>query len=89
MACNQIDVQVGARLRELRFQNSLSVHALAQAVGVTETRLLMFENGEARIDAMVMADMCRSLNVRPGAFFSWLPIKKDIQVAKGGELHAA
>jgi transcriptional regulator with XRE-family HTH domain len=70
---NPIDVQIGRSLRRLRFQAGLSLHRLATAIGVTNARLLEFESGEARIEARVMAEMCDVLDVRPSAFFAWVP----------------
>lgn len=78
MIFKDIDFQIGLRLRVLRMRNRLSIAEFARAAGITNARLIEFENGDARIDAPLLAGMCRILNVRPLAFFDWLPTAQII-----------
>lgn len=66
---NPVDAFVGARLREIRFQRRVSLNRLSSGVSLTPARILAYENGEERIAARVMFDLCSVLNVSPGEFF--------------------
>jgi len=68
---NPIDVKVGACLRNIRFQRGWSVGYLAKCIGVASARILDFESGATRIDARIMVEICRVLNVKPRYFFEW------------------
>lgn len=72
---NPIDVKVGACLRAMRFQIGWSVNYLATAISVTNSTILEFESGEARIEPRIMIKICRVLNVSPRDFFDWLPME--------------
>ena len=66
---NHVDAFVGARLREIRFQRGVSLNRLASRVSLTPARILAFENGEERIPARMMFELCSVLNVLPAEFF--------------------
>jgi transcriptional regulator with XRE-family HTH domain len=73
----------------MRFKFGWSIDALARAIGVTSSRLIEFENGEARIEARVMSELCRVLNLLPSTFFAWLPEVSSNATSALGKLEAA
>ncbi|PPQ31051.1 hypothetical protein CCR94_10480 [Rhodoblastus sphagnicola] len=86
---NPIDTHVGTKLRDTRSRLGLSAQTLATAIGVTSTRLLEFESGEARIEARVMAKICRVFDVRPSVFFTSMLSEADSRKSTRGKLDAA
>lgn len=86
---NPIDVRVGLSLRRLRFRSGLALHRFAKLIGVKTARLLEFESGNARIDARLMVEMCRVLDVRPMAFFEWSPSEPTSDKPAPRKLNAA
>ena len=63
---NDVDVQVGQRLRELRVLAGLSQSDLAATIGLTFQQLQKYERGANRISASKLYLLARNLNV-PGA----------------------
>ena len=86
---NPIDVQVGKCLRDMRFEIGWPVDRLAAAIGVTSARMIEYESGEARMEARVMAEICRVLNVVPSTFFAWSPEASSSGASTLDKLEAA
>jgi transcriptional regulator with XRE-family HTH domain len=68
-----IDLHIGARLREKRFQSRLTLQGLASRVGISAHRLLRYENGEERIPAEIVMGLCNALDLRPSYLFESTP----------------
>lgn len=68
-----IDLLVGSRIRERRFQARLSLDGLASRIGLNAVLLLRYEKGEARVPAPVMMKPCVALGARPSEFFEQQP----------------
>jgi len=64
-----IDLLVGSRIRERRFQARLSLDGLASRIGLNAVLLLRYEKGEARVPAPVMMKLCNALGARAADFF--------------------
>nr|WP_246664666.1 helix-turn-helix transcriptional regulator [Rhodoblastus acidophilus] len=77
---SDIDLLVGARLREKRFQARLSLSELAARIGAPPARLLRFEDGQERVPAQILAAFCRALEVKPAEIFA-LKTNKPEQAA--------
>lgn len=56
----------GERIRELRKARSLTMHQLAELVGITQARLAYIENGRSRLDG----DMARMIALELGCDLS-------------------
>jgi transcriptional regulator with XRE-family HTH domain len=67
-----IDRHVGARLRQCRILNGLTVDALADLIGVTYAQAHKYENGVNRIAAGRLYVIARILGVDVGYFFEGL-----------------
>jgi len=68
-----IDLLVGSRIRERRFQARLSLDGLASRIGLNAVLLLRYEKGEARVPAPVMMKLCNALGARAADFFEPKP----------------
>lgn len=68
----EIDVHVGARVRERRRMLEMSQETLASAVGVTFQQQQKRESGHNRISASALLLTARVLGVGPGWFFEGL-----------------
>jgi len=69
----EMDHHLGARITEARQRTGLHPARLADEIGVSEERLLAYENGQARIPAVCIARLSRTLGVTPRWFFKGLP----------------
>ena len=56
---------IGSRLRKIREERGLSQRQLAEALGVSGSRVSNWEQGLNRPDADMLADLCRALKVSP------------------------
>jgi transcriptional regulator with XRE-family HTH domain len=63
-----LDLRIGALIREQRLLQNLAQGQLAQAVGVTQHQLQKYETGENRITASRLVECARALKV-PVAWF--------------------
>lgn len=66
---NDIDRQIGSRLKKLRQQEGLSAAALAEAVGSTQQQISRYENAQNKISASQLYLLARSLAVPVSWFF--------------------
>ncbi len=73
-----IDLEVGARVRNLRKHRSLSQGALADALGLTFQQVQKYERGSNRISASMLVKIANKLNVTVGDLVG----ERD-----GGKLH--
>lgn len=64
-----VDVRVGARLRERRIILGLTQDALASATGLTFQQIQKYEQGKNRISASRLLQFCNILKVEPNYFF--------------------
>lgn len=65
----EIDVHVGARLREVRTQAGVSQEKLADAIGITFQQIQKYERGTNRIAAGRLAAISRVLKHPVSGFF--------------------
>lgn len=68
-AVNDIDRQIGLRLKKLRQQEHLSAAALAEAIDSTQQQISRYENGQNKISASQLYLISRSLAVPITWFF--------------------
>ncbi|MDE3060383.1 MAG: helix-turn-helix transcriptional regulator [Pseudomonadota bacterium] len=80
MPKNDIDMQVGKRLRQRRTMLGLSQEALARAVGITFQQVQKYEKGANAMNATRLCEFAKFLHVPVAYFFD------DLEAAKG---HAA
>ena len=70
---NNIDVNVGARVRTRRLAVGLTQDKLAKAVGITFQQIQKYEKGVNRIGAGRLKDISRALGTSVGFFYADLP----------------
>lgn len=66
---NDIDRQIGLRLKKLRQQEGISATALAEAIGSTQQQISRYENAQNKISASQLYLLARSLSVPLAWFF--------------------
>lgn len=66
---NEIDRQIGLRLKKLRQQEGISAAALAEAIGSTQQQISRYENAQNKISASQLYLLARSLSVPLAWFF--------------------
>src|SRR5689334_19938376 len=66
---NDIDLHVGARLKQERLRAGLSQQQLAAAAGVTFQQVQKYENGSNRVSAGRLAQSARALKLPIEEFF--------------------
>lgn len=66
---NQIDAQIGRRIRELRAGRQLSADDLAQALGLSLEHYLQREDGRGRFSAEQLFQLARQLEVKMADIF--------------------
>ncbi len=70
---NDIDVAVGARIRNLRLRNELSQGSLGEHIGITFQQVQKYENGTNRISASRLVRLADLFGVPVAAFYSEVP----------------
>ena len=68
-ATNSVDVDLGARLIELRLQYGLTLSTLAPFAKMTEAELEAAEQGLQRLSATQIFNLCQTLNIRPADLY--------------------
>jgi transcriptional regulator with XRE-family HTH domain len=58
-----IDVQLGAKVRELRLDRGLSQAQVAEKIGLTFQQVQKYEHGANRISVSTLLRLCRALDV--------------------------
>lgn len=66
---NDIDRQLGLRLKKLRQQEGISAAALAEAIGSTQQQISRYENAQNKISASQLYLLARCLSVPLAWFF--------------------
>jgi len=66
---NDIDRQIGLRLKKLRQQEGISAATLAEAIGSTQQQISRYENAQNKISASQLYLLARSLSVPLAWFF--------------------
>jgi|GEM_PF-683741 len=66
---NEIDRQIGLRLKKLRQQEGISAATLAEAIGSTQQQISRYENAQNKISASQLYLLARSLSVPLAWFF--------------------
>ena len=66
---NQIDVEIGKRLRLLREARGLSQAELGKGLGVAYRQIHKYEDGSGRISAARLIELANLLDVSPCLFF--------------------
>ncbi|RYG10569.1 MAG: XRE family transcriptional regulator [Chitinophagaceae bacterium] len=66
---NDIDRQIGLRLKKLRQQEGISASVLADAIGSTQQQISRYENAQNKISASQLYLLARSLSVPLAWFF--------------------
>ena len=69
MDTNRIDLAIGAQIRRQRNALRMSMADLSAKIGVAEFEVAQFENGTKRVDARVLARICKLFGVGVGQFF--------------------
>ena len=77
---NQIDVEIGEKIRKRRRLVGISQDFLSAALGVTTIELQSFEKGSRRIGARLLQKLCRELNV-PASYF----LASSLSLPVGGD----
>lgn len=68
-AVNELDRQIGQRLKKLRLQADVSAVALADAIGSTQQQISRYENGDNKLSASQLYLLARCLGVPISWFF--------------------
>lgn len=66
---NQIDHEIGKRLRKWRLAQDVEACALAHRLGVTQQQLQKYEKGQTRIAASRLFEIAQTLNIPVHWFF--------------------
>jgi transcriptional regulator with XRE-family HTH domain len=66
---NNIDQQIGLRLKKLRQQEGISAATLAEAIGSTQQQISRYENAQNKISASQLYLLAQSLSVPLAWFF--------------------
>lgn len=82
MAKDPLDVQLGARLQELREKRGLSMSAVGREIKTTYQQVRKYETGENRISAATLYRLAQLLDVDVGDFFSGLS-RRSVTQADG------
>jgi transcriptional regulator with XRE-family HTH domain len=69
---NEIDVEIGERIRKRRRQRGLSQDALGALLEISTFELQGFEKGRRRIGANLLQKVCKKLDVSPSYFLAFV-----------------
>lgn len=73
---DEIDVYVGARLRELRLEHGTDQETMGKALDICPNQIQKYETGKNRISAGKLWKASKFLKVSVLAFFpGWQPVK--------------
>jgi transcriptional regulator with XRE-family HTH domain len=78
-AANEVDVAVGARIRNLRLRNKLSQEEVGRRLNVSFQQVQKYEKGTNRVGAGRLAALAKVFDVPVGAFFSEAKIAQKAQ----------
>ena len=74
-AANEVDVAVGARIRNLRLRNKLSQEEVGRRLKVSFQQVQKYEKGANRVGASRLSELAKIFDVPIGTFFS--EVKRD------------
>lgn len=74
-APDEIDIEVGRRLRSFRLSKGISQADLADAGGITFQQIQKYERGENRISASMLCHLARRLGLNPVVLLPWEPVE--------------
>ncbi len=74
-----IDVEIGRRLRALRWVQGMSMEQLAARIGVTHQQIQRYEAGSDRLPASRLFEFARLFDVPVGRFFETVRLPQDEQ----------
>lgn len=84
-AANEVDVAVGARIRNLRLRNKLSQEEVGRRLKVSFQQVQKYEKGANRVGASRLSELAKIFDVPIGTFFS--EVKRDSkESARGGTI---
>ena len=69
-AANEVDVAVGARIRNLRLRNKLSQEEVGRRLKVSFQQVQKYEKGANRVGASRLSELAKIFDVPIGTFFS-------------------
>ena len=72
-----IDVEIGRRLRALRWTQGLSMEQVAARIGIAYQQIQRYEAGSTRLSANRLFELARLFDVPVGAFFEDLDLAAD------------
>lgn len=72
-AIKEVDIYVGARIRERRATLGLSQQTLASAIGLTFQQVQKYEKGTNRVGSSRLMQIANALDVSPNSFFEGAP----------------
>jgi transcriptional regulator with XRE-family HTH domain len=79
------EISVGRRLRELRFEQELSIRALAEKSGLNANTLSLIENSKTSPSVSTLQQLASALGVPITAFFETDAPKNNIAFQKAGQ----
>jgi len=74
---SDVDIAVGARIRNLRLRNELSQTNVGEHIGVTFQQVQKYENGTNRISASRLVRLANLFRVPVAAFYSEVPADNE------------
>lgn len=84
-AANEVDVAVGARIRNLRLRNKLSQEEVGRRLKVSFQQVQKYEKGANRVGASRLSELAKIFDVPIGTFFS--EVRRDSKdSARGGTI---
>lgn len=78
-------VSIGNKLRSVRESKGLTAYQLAQKAGITEARLMSFEEGYATPTIATLLKISQALEVSMGFFFQDQATPKRVEVVRANE----
>jgi transcriptional regulator with XRE-family HTH domain len=85
---SNIDLVVGLRLRKRRIACEIDTATLAQRAGQTESQIVAYESGTARLNARVMLEICHELRINVRYLFEPLTKNSRQATAPAGRIAA-
>jgi transcriptional regulator with XRE-family HTH domain len=64
-----IEIEIGAKLRELRLQAGMSQEKFGRAMGLSHAQVQKYEQGKNRIAVSTLVGICEVLGANPMDFF--------------------
>ena len=78
---NEIDIYIGARIRKIREYRGIVRDVLADALGMSSTKVGILERGLTRLSPEQIFAVAGVLMIRPSFIFSGLSLRTDEEYA--------